>query len=34
MPSIVRAVVAAAIYGTLLLIMRAIPAELRELLPS
>ena len=33
MPSIVRAVVAAAIYALLLAVMKALPRELRELLP-
>jgi O-antigen/teichoic acid export membrane protein len=34
MPSIVRAVVAAVVYAGLLLAMRAVPPELKELLPS
>jgi O-antigen/teichoic acid export membrane protein len=34
MPSLVRAIVAAAVYGALLVAMRALPTELRELLPS
>jgi O-antigen/teichoic acid export membrane protein len=33
MASIVRAIVAAAVYGLLVLVMRAVPGELRELLP-
>jgi O-antigen/teichoic acid export membrane protein len=34
MPSLVRAIVAAVVYAVLLLVMRALPSELRELLPS
>lgn len=33
MPSLVRALVAAAVYGLLVFVLRAAPAELRELLP-
>ncbi len=34
MPSIIRAVVAALVYGALVVVLRAVPGELRELLPG